>query len=117
MLKHLKDFQHFDFNSFIKDKVLVTTSCTEWLDYDTKQKLGTKVEVVIYQDNTAYKQKNGEITTNLFEKLVLKVKKNVQIQPKTRVVPIGAVAKIYGEYSNNLSITCDDVQPVAQTKP
>lgn len=117
MLKHLKDFQHFDFNSFIKDKVLVTTSCTEWLDYDTKQKLGTKVEVVIYQDNTAYKQKNGEITTNLFEKLVLKVKKNVQIQPKTRVVPIGAVAKIYGEYSNNLSITCDDVQSVTQTKP
>lgn len=111
-MTHLSEF--FDAERFFRDKVLVATSSEEWRDYDDKTKiLGTKVTAVIYQDNTPYLQREGQCTTNLFEKLTIKVKKpNLQIAPKTRVTLHNPVCRVYGKFNENLSVVCDDLQIV-----
>lgn len=108
-MKHLSEF--FDYERFFKDKVLLTSGHEEWRDYhDPSKVLGTKVGVVIYQDNTTYEQKDGQHTTNLFAPLTIKVKKfNMQIPPRTRVALVNPVCKIHGKYNENLSVVCDDL--------
>lgn len=112
-MRHLTEF--FDSERFFRDKVLIATGCEEWRDFDNKQNLlGTKVNVVIYQDNTSYQQKQGQVTTNMFEKLTIKVKQpKLQIAPKSKVVLVNPTCRVYGEYSNMLSVTCDDLQVIS----
>lgn len=113
-MHYLNQFNSFDCNGFLKDKTTIVTACKPWTDYEDKSKvLGTRVEVVIYQDNTQYKQKPGENVTNLFEKFTYKVKRlNLQLPPKTVVTPVNPVGQIYGDFRNSLSVTCDDLQVV-----
>lgn len=108
-MKHLSEF--FDSERFFRDKVLVATGSDLWRDYDDPAKvLGSKVEIVIYQDNTSYLQKDGQNTTNLFEKLTVKVKKsNLQIAPRTRVTLVNPVCRVYGKFNENISIVADDL--------
>ena len=115
-LKHLTQFVRFNWDSFAKDKRFMTTGCSPLNDYETKEHIGTRVEVVITTDNTVYKQKDGENTTNRFEKLVFKVKKDIEIPLDSYVVPVNPVAKVYGEFKDNISITCDDIQVLSQSK-
>ena len=108
-MKHISEF--FDSERFFRDKVLVATGSDLWRDYDDPTKvLGSKVEIVIYQDNTSYQQKDGQHTTNLFEKLTVKVKKpNLQIAPRTRVTLVNPVSRVFGQYNNSLSVVADDL--------
>ena len=56
-MKKLSQFSGFDDEAFSKGKLYLCTGQSEWKDYNTGEHLGTKVEVVIYRDDTAYVQK------------------------------------------------------------
>lgn len=111
-LKKLNQFVTFDFNRFMSGKEFTCISVVEWLDYDTKKHLGTKVEVAITKDQTQYDLKPGESVSNVYEKLTFKVKKDVNPQLNSHIIPVNATAKAYGEngFANKLSITCDDIK-------
>lgn len=114
-MKFLAQFNRFDFEAFSKDKRLVVVGCSPWKD-QSGTVLGTKVETVIFADNTEYTRKDGDTSTNQFEKLTFKVKKtDLQIPKESIVRPVNPVATIWGEFRNQLSVKCDDIQ-VAQRK-
>lgn len=104
-MKNLLEFLSFDAKKFFKDKQLVALSSKDWSDYKTKEKLGTKIEVVVFEDNTKY-QKEG---TNRFEKFYIKTKKDIQIDSSSVVKLVNPVCSVYGEFRNCLSVICDDV--------
>ena len=64
-MKYLTQFQKFDMDEFLKGKQLMVTGVGENIDFETKQHLGTKVEVAIVKDDTPYKQKTGEQKTKM----------------------------------------------------
>lgn len=108
-MRGLNQFQKFSWQDFAQGKVFVVTGTSEYLDYESKEKLGTKVECVIAVDKTPYDFKNGNSFTNRYEKIVFKVKKDVEIPLEARVVPKDVTATIYGEYRNQLSVVCEDI--------
>lgn len=115
-LKKLNQFLNFDWKGFEQGKRFMVVGISELKDYDTKKHLGTKVEVVISDDRTQYVQKDGEKVSNLYEKITFKVRKDVNIPLNSYILPVGAEAKIYGDYRNQLSVTCSDIQILSQTK-
>lgn len=118
VLKGLHNFNRFEIDRFLKDKRLNVTGCSLWKDYDSGQILGTKVEVVIVEDNTPYKpKKDGTPVSNLYEKLTFKVDKKVDVRIGEEVVPVNAVATVYGDYQNMLSIKASDIKVVQHTAP
>ena len=108
-MKYLNQFISFDWNRFAEGKTFLVTGVSEWVDYDSKSHLGTKVEVVILADNTKYEFKNGDRSTNRFEKLTFKINKDLEIPMDSKVVPRGVTASVYGEYRNLLSVKCTDI--------
>lgn len=123
-LKRLSDFEHFDWDAFSKDKVFIVTECKEWLDFNTKDHLGTDVVVGIAKDATEYKDKDGNIVqaTNRFKELSFKVNKDIDIPLDTCVRPVNAVASRYSSKSDlsksrkELSVKCDDIQIIQLQK-
>lgn len=110
-MKCLRFFLKFLFELFAQGKVFTVTGISDWVDYDTKQILGTKVEVTITEDNTAYPPgKNGQPISNLYEKMYWKVPKKVTFPIGTIVVPVNAEATVYGEYQNQLSVRVGDIK-------
>ena len=103
-LKKLNQFLRFDYEGFSKDKVLQVTGISEWTDFNTKAHMGIKLETTIVKDNT------------LYEKLTIKVRKDVNIPMNAFVVPVNAAATVYGDYRNQLSITADDVRVLTPNK-
>ena len=61
--------------------------------------------MVITTDNTQYHQNEGEVVSNRFEKLAIKVSDDIDIPVDQYVMPTGVVAKVYGDYRNLLSVT------------
>ena len=110
-MKNLAQFAPFKCEEFLEKKLLAVTNCTVNIDFDSKKPIGSKIEVVITKDDTEYDANSkGEISTNLFEKLVIKVPKmNLVIPNMTYVKLLNPKATIYGEFRNQLSITADDV--------
>lgn len=115
-LKKLTQFLKFDWEAFAKGKTLQVIGTSEWVDYETKVHMGTKIEVVIVRDNTQYTQKEGEHVTNTFEKLTLKIRKDVSVPMNTYVMPVNVTAKVYGDYRNQLSVTADDIRVITPSK-
>lgn len=114
MLRHIREYERFDLEGFLHYMELMVTNIAPWEDYTTKARLGTKVEVVITKDDTPYHPgADGSVQTNLFEKLVFKIRKNeVAVKVGDIVIPKGGEAIVYGDYRNQLSITADDVVKV-----
>lgn len=108
-MKGLNQFVAFDWDSFAYGKTFVVTGTSEYTDFETKQHLGTRVDVVIAADKTPYEFKNGNTFTNRYEKLSFKVCKDVSIPLEARVMPKGVKARVYGDFHNQLSIVCDDI--------
>ena len=113
---HLNEFLRFDIEGFLKGKKLIVVNIRENKDFTTKEHIGTTLDCVIAEDNTPYKQKAGEHITNKFEKLALKVGKDVNVPPNAIVEPVNAVGKIFGDYRNQLSVRCDDVRIIQSPK-
>lgn len=114
-MKYLSQFVKFQWSDFAKDKQFLVTGCSQWVDRNSDELLGTRVEVAIVKDATHYQHKEGESGSNLFEKLIFKVSKEISVPENSLVVAVNAVAKVYGDYRNQLSVTCDDIK-VAQVK-
>ena len=109
-MKKLSAYMHFDIDGFLNGKKLLVNSVGEWVDFDTKAHMGTKVEVVILEDHTKYPIKDGERVTNRFEKFVVKARRDgLAVKPNDLVRLVNAEGKVYGEYRNQLSVTCDDI--------
>lgn len=115
-MKKLSQFMRFDFEAFSKEKAYQAIGTSEWVDYSTKEHMGTKVECLITKDNTQYKLKEGENVSNRFEKLTFKIRKDVNVPMNAYVMPVNAVATVYGEYRNQLSVTADDIQILTPNK-
>lgn len=113
-MKFLSQFTSFDFARFSEGKEYLVVESAPWLEHNTKRILGTTVTVVIFKDNTTYSE--GKPGNNRYEKLNLKVKKQVTVSPDTRVMPVNPVAKVYGDFNNLLSVTCDDIRVIEATK-
>lgn len=112
-MKHLSFFNNFDFEHFSKGKVFSVVDYSTWVDRDTKKLLGTIVNVVILQDETYYGEDRAG--TNKYEKLRFKVRdKQLILSADTQVVPVNPIARVYGDFNNLLSVTCDDVKVVEQ---
>ncbi len=108
----LKKYLHFDSDAFFTNLELTVTGMKPWLDYETKQPLGYRVDTVITADSDDHAPKaDGEVVSNLYRPLTLKCKApskpNINIGDKVR--PVAPICKIWGPYLNQLSITCDDV--------
>ena len=112
-LKKLNQFLYFDFRGFSDGKIYQVVGISEWVDYETKKHMGTKVETVIVEDKTQYTHKDGEIITNRYEKLVYKIKKDINVPINARVEPVNPVAKVYGDYRNQLSVVADDIRIIS----
>lgn len=112
MLKGLHLFEFWDADAFLTDKRLLVTRTSPWIDFSTKEELGTKIEVVIVEDNTDY----GDLEiNNLFEKVTIKTKKkNISIPIKSEIKISDAVGVLYGDYRNQLSLKADGIKLVAK---
>jgi len=108
-MKKLSQFTLFDWDSFQKGKVFVCTGVTELKNYDTQEHIGTKVEVVIAKDETEYTVRDGEAVTNLYEKLIFKVNKDIDIPLNAVVQPQKVTCTVYGEFKNQLSCFAEDI--------
>lgn len=113
-LKKLNKFLYFDFDSFAKGKRFISVGQQEWKDFNNGNILGTRVEIVIAQDKTDYGLAEGEIVNNLYEKLIIKVSKQITIPMNVEVRPINAVATVYGDYRNQLSVIAEDIEIISK---
>lgn len=117
-LKNLHAFQPFDLSAFLQGKQLVVTHCRPWQDFDTKEERGTAVELAITKDETKYPPaKDGTVYTNLYEKIVVKVPKGINIPTGAIVTVVNGSATVYGDYRNQLSIRAEDVKVVQPPAP
>ncbi|MDE6903104.1 MAG: hypothetical protein K2P22_10230 [Lachnospiraceae bacterium] len=111
-LKGLGQFNKFDLDLFLAEKCLTVTGLGDWQDYQSKELLGTKVEVTITEDKTLYKTKGNVQISNLYNKLIVKVPGKVDLKIGTVIEIVGGEATVYGEYRNQLSIKATSVRPV-----
>lgn len=110
-MKKLTQFLEFKSGAFFAEKRLQVVGLSDWSDFKTKQKLGVKVDVAIVEDRTQYDTKPGEVVSNKFEKIAVKVKKDaVAAKPDDIVELVNPVCKVYGDYQNQLSVTCNDLR-------
>ena len=120
-MKGVGRFRPFVEESFSAGKAYQVVGVSDWLDRDTGKRLGKRVDVVITSDNTQYEHRNGEQFTNLYQRLTFKIEGSaaVDVAIGDIVIPVDAVARCYGEYSNQLSIVCKGVQtvPTQQAMP
>lgn len=115
-MKGLTQYLVFDCGKFFQEKKLMATACKSWVDYESKEVLGTKIDVVITEDKTPYKTKTSEQISNLYEKFAVKVGKALTIPVGTEITLVNPVGTVYGEYRQLLSVVADDIQAVTNGK-
>ena len=109
-MKGLNQFQKFDYEAFLEGKTFLVVRCTPWLDFNTKVRLGTKVECVISEDKTHYlPSAEGDKIDNRYEKISFKIRKDISIPEDSRVIPTIIKASVYGEYRNMVSFEVSDI--------
>mgnify|MGYP005756591925 FL=1 len=112
-MKGLGQFRRFDWDGFSRDKIFQVVAIADWKDRETGKRLGKKIDVVISKDETPYEFRNGEQFTNRVSRLSFKTEGNVDnIAIEDTVIPVEATARCYGEYNNDLSITCKGIRVV-----
>lgn len=110
-MKRLDFFSRFDWEAFADGKTFEVTAVTPWVDYNNPENvLGKVVEVVIIEDHTDYPaNKDGSTVSNRYEKLRVKAPQTaLAVSLGDIVEPVNAVATIYGDYRNQLSVRADD---------
>ena len=114
-MKKLKSFMKFLAKEFFEGKVLLCNGVSEWRDYNTQKILGSVAELVIIEDNTDYHIEEGQPEVdNTFEKIKVKVPVALNIPKGSTVQLINPVGTVYGDYSEKLSVTADNLRIVKQ---
>lgn len=118
-MKGLGQFRRFDWSGFSTGKTYQVVGIADWMDRDTGKRLGKRVDVVIVEDNTQYVSRNGEQYTNLYGRLTFKVEGNTEVAVSIGdiVVPVDAVARCYGEFNSQLSVTCKGIRVLQPQQP
>lgn len=118
-MKGLGQFRQFDWEAFSTGKTYQVVGLSDWQDRDTGKRLGKRVDVVIIEDHTPYMPRNGEQFTNLYERLTFKVEgsASVDVAIGDTVTPVDAIGRCYGDYNNQLSITCKGIRVVPPQQP
>lgn len=111
-LKKLSQFERFDAEGFFENLSLGAVGQFEWKDHETGAHMGTKVEVVIIGDKHNYNSANGQQVSNIYEKLTVKVPKDIDVPMNSHVRLVNVYAKVYGQYRNQLSVTADDIEVI-----
>lgn len=109
-MKMLGRFQFFDTDSFFDGIRAMGMKCEDLLDFDSKEKKGIKITATIWSDSHDY---GNATVSNVGEQLVIKVlDPNAQLldfTPPHFIEVINPTGKIYGEFSNQLSLVADQV--------
>ncbi len=118
-MKGLGQFRQFNWAGFSEGKTYQVVGISDWLDRDTGKRLGKRVDVVIIEDNTPYEYRSGTQYTNLYERLTFKVEGSMEVAVSIGDIaaPVNAVARCYGDYSNQLSITCQGIRVIQPQQP
>ena len=111
-LKKLSQFERFDAEGFFSNIDLGTVGQSEWKDFESGEHKGTKVEVVIIGDKHNYNSANGEHISNIYEKLTVKIPKDIDVPMNSHVRLLNVYATVYGQYRNQLSIVADDIEVI-----
>lgn len=115
-MKGLKQYMNFDLQAFLAEKNLTVVGSRNYEEHETKKHLGITVDCIITQDRTQYVFKDKPFT-NLYEKISLKVTKDVTVAIGDIVEPVGDIkATVWGDYNNNLSVVCSDIK-VLEAEP
>lgn len=109
-MKKLSAFMYFDLEKFLNGKELTVTGVSSWNDFNTGEHMGTRIDTAITRDNTQYPTKDSEAVTNLYQQLTIKVSKDVNVPVGSRVLPVDAVATVFGQYRDQLSVKCTDIR-------
>lgn len=109
-LKKLNMFSYFDAEEFFSKLSLIAVSKSVWKEYGSGNVLGTKVEVVIAGDKHNYNSQDGNVVNNMYEKLTVKIPKDIDVPMNAKVRLINPQGNIYGEYRNQLSVTAEDIE-------
>lgn len=117
-MKHLNEFTEFNLDKFVRGIDLIFVGCENWYDYEDKTKiLGTKVHLVIVNDNHNYTTGQKDAKNN-GEKLDIKVPvygpdhfSKIDLMTKVEIVEPQKCA-VWGTYRENLSITCKDIKAI-----
>lgn len=110
MLKKLNQFDYFDAVEFFSKLILIAIGKTVWKEFGTDTIKGTKIEVVIASDKHNYNLKEGENVNNMYEKLTIKIPKEINVPMNSKIRLINPTANIYGEYRNQLSVIAEDIE-------
>lgn len=115
-MRNLNQFVRFDWGAFAAGKKFLYLGQSKWVDHNTQQLLGTRVEVVIASDKTEYKPAADGTPAqgNRFEKLTVKVPGAVNIPEESYVEIVNPVATVYGDFRNQLSVKADAVKQIPQ---
>lgn len=113
-LKKLRDFLYFDVDLFFEAKELRITGIKDWIDKETKKVLGTRAEIAIVKDDTDYGDAGK--TSNKYEKFYVKVPVKLNLPLDTIVTLKNPEANVWGEYSNILDVTAENIIPKQTTK-
>lgn len=102
-----------DLERFFANIDMTVSGCMPWLDFNTKQRLGTRVDVFISRDDNVYKpRKDGSTFSNLGEKISIKVPGDVHIDIGSLVTPVDPEGTVYGKFNENLSVQAKAVKVV-----
>lgn len=118
-MRHLNPFLRFDLPAFLSGKELTAIGSRPWVDPATGVVLGTKVDAAITKDNTEYPApKDGMLPlTNIYEKLTIKIPKDITIPAGAVIAIVDGVGTVYGDYRNQLSIKAADVKVITSPTP
>lgn len=111
-LKKLSQFERFDSERFFSNLSLGAVGQSEWKDFETGAHKGTKVEIVIIGDKHNYDSANGQQVSNIYEKLTVKVPKDIEVPMNSHVRLVNVYATVYGQYRNQLSVTAEDIEVI-----
>lgn len=89
------------------------TGIPEWLDYESKQPMGWRIDTVITRDDTKYRVKDGQVISNLYQPQTFKcaAKPDVKIGDIVEAVDVTACT-LYGQFRNQISIKCQTMRVV-----
>lgn len=111
-MKKLNLFNRMMMDEFLEGKVLMAMRSEEAVDFNTKDIIGAKYTILIWQDHSPYYEEDD--ISNAGETFFVKVigAKPKAITQPTLVELIDPSGSIYGEFRNQLSVKAKDVVPL-----